>query len=175
MKRGRGDQLTGGTRDVNPQFLNIVAVQSGADTTTTTTVPIPVQRLPNAAKSQVMEVLKIFVTASTSVVEVDNDINVFFSTKNFGTTNTTFSEPSVFAEMWRSVKITTSGQIISYEPFCIDLTDGVGHGFIVATDNIFVQVQSTTTSATNTIRAKILYRWKNVSLAEYVGVVQSQQ
>lgn len=174
MKRGRGESLTGGTRDVNPQFLHMLATQSGADATTTTTFPIPVQRLPTAGKSQVMEVLKVFAWFS-NLAEVDSQMNAFFSTKSFGTTATTPSEPTVFAAFQRSVALTTSGQIIDVQPYTMDLEDSAGHGFIVATDNIFLQVASTTTSATNTVRAKIYYRWKNVGLAEYVGVVQSQQ
>jgi len=171
----RRTTLTGGTGDVSPQFANFTATQSGADTTTTTSFAVPIQRLPAGNQAQVMEVLKIFWRIAGTVVETDNTVSGFFSTTSFGTTATNFAEPRVFGHVFRSVNITTSGQIVVQEPYVQDLTDGAGHGVLIATDNIFLQVVSGTTSATNTIYAKILYRWKNVPLAEYIGIVQSQQ
>lgn len=173
MSSARG--LTGGTGDVNPQYLTVVAPQSGADTTTTTQVALPIQRLPNAARAQVMELLKIYYTIGSTPTEVDNFVEVTLSTTSFGTTATNFGEPRVFSTYRRVVAITTSGQIVYQEPFVQDLTDGAGHGILVATDSIFVQIVSATTGATNIARIKIMYRMKNVSLAEYIGVVQSQQ
>lgn len=183
MKRTVGG-LTGGTGDVNPQFLSFTAAQSGADTTTTTTQAIPIQRLPSGGRSQVMEVLKVFAQlpvfgAVASATEANDTVSVFLSTVSFGTTATTFSEPRVFWGSHRSMEgaFTAAGTYARTEESIevADLTDGAGHGFLVATDNIFCQVQSTGTGGTNTARIKILYRWKNVGLAEYIGIVQSQQ
>jgi hypothetical protein len=56
----------------------------------------------------------------------------------------------------------------------LDLTDGAGHGLLIATDNIFMTVYSTNTGVANEVGCKILYRWKNVSVEEYIGIVQSQ-
>lgn len=56
-----------------------------------------------------------------------------------------------------------------------DLTDGAGHGIIVATDNIYVTLFSAGTGVAAEVDVKIMYRFKNVALAEYIGVVQSQQ
>lgn len=65
-----------------------------------------------------------------------------------------------------------------------DLTDGAGHGVLVATDNIFLTLQTaatvvgasaTITAATGFGECAILYRFKEVGLAEYIGIVQSQQ
>lgn len=173
MSSARG--LTGGTGDVNPQYLTVVAPQSGADTTTTTQVALPIQRLPNAARAQVLEILKVFYTIGATSAEVDNQIDVFISTTSFGTTGTNYGEPRVFSAYRRTLLLTTSGQSIYTEPFVQDLTDGAGHGILIATDSIFVQVVSATTSATNSARIKLMYRMKNVSLAEYIGIVQSQQ
>lgn len=186
MKRGRDSgSLTGGTGDVNAQFLSYSAAQSGADATTTTTTPIPIQRLPSGGKAQVMEVLKVFVSAtdlpaSASATETLDQIIVSFSTSSFGTTVPAFSEARVFAMYKKSTRsaFTAAGTYMSQlqtEPFEMDLTDGAGHGFIVATDNIFTQVSSTATGNTNVASCKIMYRWKNVNLQEYIGVVQSQQ
>jgi len=51
--------LTGGTGDVNPQYISVALNQSAADSTNTFALNIPVQRLPTGGKAQVMEVLKV--------------------------------------------------------------------------------------------------------------------
>lgn len=173
MKRGRYESLTGGTGDVNPQYLSTFVTQTAADTTTTGTINLPVQRLPSGNKAQVMEVLKVFFFSSAPA-EADSVISAYLSTSSFGTTTTTFSEPRVFAGFSISRSVTTSGIVDLVFPIIQDLTDGAGHGVIVATDSIYLQVSSATTSGANTVRVKILYRWKDVPLPEYIGVVQSQ-
>lgn len=189
MKRARAnssDNLTGGTGDVNPQLLSDSAAQSAADTTTTTQLTLPIQRIASNAPSQaiVMEVLKIYVQmpafgSIASAAETSDSMNLVFSTRNTGTTNQSMSDPQVFA-VARSIRqgAFTAVGTYGYQEFPIimlDLTDGAGHGILIATDQIFLQAISAGTGNTNTFQYKILYRWKRVSLAEYIGIVQSQQ
>lgn len=56
-----------------------------------------------------------------------------------------------------------------------DLTDGAGHGVLIATDSIYCNLQSVVTGILNDVVVKIGYRWKEVALVEYIGIVQSQQ
>lgn len=62
-----------------------------------------------------------------------------------------------------------------------DLTDGAGHGVLIATDNIWCTAfingacPDIGTTASATIFADLLYRFKKISLQEYIGIVQSQQ
>lgn len=56
-----------------------------------------------------------------------------------------------------------------------DCTDGAGHGVLVATDSIYIGIDSAGYANALTTGFKILYRLKTVSLAEYIGLVQSQQ
>lgn len=185
MKRGAGGMLTGGTGDVNPQWLQWTITQSGADTTTTTAQPIPIQRLPDRGRAQVMEVLKVAIThtampVSASAAENIDSISVYISTKSQGTTATSWAEPTVFAAVLdsQSSAFTAAGTYMSSrptQPFIMDLTDGAGHGYLIATDNVFGQVTSGNTGATNSAIVRLYYRWKNVGLAEYIGIVQSQQ
>lgn len=178
-RRGRGrpgDTLTGGTRDVKPQMLSFVATQSGNDTTTTVTQALPVLRnfQPSPGRAQLVEILKVSAILP-SPTEVDNNINIALSTKNFGTTAVTPQDPSVFAFIRRAVALTTSGQIYADLVACLDLTDGNGNGILVATDNIYCQIVSSSTGSTNATAIKILYRISGASVEEYVGIVQSQQ
>jgi len=174
-KRRRSDTLTGGTRDVNPQFMHLTAVQSAADTATTTAFPIPVQRLQNAGRAQVMEVLKVYWSLPAGIDTADNSIRVFLSTSSNGATALDFGNTRVFAATGRVVMFNVDGTFTHNVIYETDLTDGGAHGVLIGTDNIYMQVTSSATGLTNTVFAKILYRWKDVSTIEYVGIVQGQQ
>lgn len=57
----------------------------------------------------------------------------------------------------------------------MDLTDGAGHGLLLATNSIFMQGDTTLfTPAVAVFDCKMLYRFKTVDILEYVGIVQSQ-
>lgn len=71
--------------------------------------------------------------------------------------------------------IPLSGSFYRDMPFVLDLTDGAGHGILIATDQIFWQVFSNSFAAAIGVEVKIMYRMKNISLQEYIGIVQSQQ
>lgn len=166
--------LTGGTGDVNPQWYKFSVTQSGADTTTSTAFPLPVPKLQSNKKPTIVEILKVWWFAESDV-EVDSQLTGVLTTKNFGTTAVGQADPNAIARMQVAVKITTSGQYVYVTPVQQDLTDGAGHGVLVATDNIYMQVNSSATSLSNVIYCWVLYRMKEVSLPEYIGIVQSQQ
>jgi len=181
--RASRDRLTGGTRDVNPQFMNMSVTQTANDTYTQVSFPIPIQRLQNTGRAQVMEVLKVFFNTplinSTAAGVTARSIAVQLTTKSF-TSGQPLSEPNLFARYEKEFTnaFTAGGTGIlsnEFEPYCFDVTDGAGHGILIASDAIFMAVESTNTSAANSGRIKLLYRWKDVSIQEYVGIVQSQQ
>lgn len=177
--------LTGGTGDVNPQFVTGRATQSAADTTTTIDFPVPIQRLQQQGRAQVLEVLKVFwfppvLPVTGAAAETIDSIAAFLTTSSFGTTTLTYNNPRIISGFDERQKgaFTAGGTYSQAQfpvPFIQDLTDGAGHGVLIATDSIFVQVSSVGTGASNSVDFKLLYRWKNVSLAEYIGIVQSQQ
>lgn len=193
-KRARSENLTGGSKDVNPQWFGMQVSQSAIDATTTQSFPLPVQRLQNRdKKSLVMEILQIqwdlpFYLPGTGSTLV---LLGMLTTKdpNFSTAaipNTAFNKTR--AEGWcvdyLARGIATGNTTVSNaqfdEPVMHDLTDGAGHGILVATDALFLTVSSEigasgATGAQSNILCKLLYRWKEVALEEYIGIVQSQQ
>lgn len=181
-KRRRRDTLTGGTNDVNPQFMNLSLTQSGIDTFTQSATQIPIQRLATMGRAQVMEVLKVFFQTSDITVgaagTTARQVTAALTTKSFAAA-VQLNEPTCFAIYQKGVtnafSAGGSGTIASeMEPYVIDLSDGAGHGFLVASDNIYLQVSSANSGVANLANVKILYRWKDVSVQEYVGIVQSQ-
>lgn len=174
--------LTGGTRDVKPQLLSATVSQTSADQgngiPVVATIPMPVLRNFSGAganRAQLVEVLKVwFHLPNTS--EVDSNLLMVLGTKNLGTAAIPLvSDPSIIAASCRLVKITTSGQYITDTVTCVDLTDGDGNGVLVATDNLFFSLTSSTTGLTNVATVKVLYRIAGASVIEYVGIVQGQQ
>src|SRR3546814_11272752 len=51
-----------------------------------------------------------------------------------------------------------------------DLTDGSGRGILVATDSLYLNLNTVNTGRINYVHAKIIYRLKNVTLQEYVVI-----
>lgn len=174
-KRSRdGGMLTGGSGDVNPQWLKFTVTQSGADTTTTQSQPVPVIRAREGLTPTIIEVLRVLFFTD-GFAEADAVSTIVLTTKNFGTTAVSAVEPSAIAMARWFTRITTSGEIAPIYPIQIDLTDDAGHGVLVATDNVFLQCNSASTGLTNVVHCWILYRMKRVGTLEYVGIVQSQQ
>jgi len=172
--RRSSDNLTGGTKDFNPQVFKVTVTQSAADTFTSSTNPLPVQRLPNGRSAQVMEILKVAWFLTSAPAEVDNSITGFLTTKAYSSAPPTTDGP-VIDHIRRNLLLTTSGEVFAEWPIVHDLTDGAGHGILIGTDNLYLHCGSSTTSLANTLVAWIYFRWKNVSLPEYIGMVQSQQ
>lgn len=196
MPKRKGDSLTGGTGDVNPQFFRFFCTQPVSDNNAIQPFPLPVQRLEKKdGQAMVMEVLKVQWDLPTlfSGAGSTTFLSGYLTTKDPQLPAATALTPAQEAnfrnqgividyknrQILTSVTGTPSTMVIE-EPPWNDLTDGDGHGILVATDNIFVicisQLSTTTpTSVPNTVTGKIMYRWKNVSVQEYIGIVQSQQ
>ncbi len=181
-KKRAGESLTGGTGDVNPQQFIMRVVQSAPDTYTQQLFPLPIQRLNSKGKAMVMEVLRIFFFATGVPVaiaaQVIGTIRVHVTTSAFATEPGP-DNPRLVMRYEKEFQnaFTAAGSFVydSFEPFMIDMTDGAGHGFLIGTDNLFLAVSSASTSVANVATARILYRWKDVGLSEYIGIVQSQQ
>lgn len=183
-----GDQLTGGTRDVNPQFLSGTIATAVANTAVELTLGTPIVRVgsDNSGHATIMEVLKIFVdlpTVDTEAAAAAPHGSTFsISTTSSGATPAvvTLDNPRGLAFAQHVVRnaFTAAGTgmlDIVNDTYEIDLTDGAGHGVLVATDNLFIQFTTVGFAAVNRANFKILYRFKKVSLVEYIGIVQSQQ
>lgn len=166
--------LTGGTGDVNPQILNMVVTQSGNDAATTLEQPIPLPRFASRkGRSVVLEIIRVHwdldnITVSTS------SLAAILST---APTAVTITDPRTFSYFDLEVTDVGSagGMLGIRRDYFEDFTDGAGHGLLIGTDNIFLSCISTSTGRANSISCKLFYRYKEVSLEEYLGIVASQQ
>lgn len=168
--------LTGGTGDVNPQILNIVVSQTAADVTTTGETPLPIPRGFSSKKGKAIVLEILHVTFNFDDLITPGGAVILRATLSTTGAAVAPGDPEVFsvAEI-DGIFATAVGFGYNSRVIKDVLHDGAGHGFLVATDNLFLTMQSGNTARINTVIAKIFYRFKEVSLAEYIGIVQGQQ
>lgn len=182
-KRAR-DVLTGGSGDVNPQTMVISTGNVAGVAVQQTVSGLPIPRLPiKEGKSLVMEItdIKFASTGVAAAVGVATTYAMFLTTdptQNGLTLENMINNPRTIAE-WM-FQTTVAAAPTSFETIQLtykeDMTDAAGHGFLVATDNLFMNVVvNQAGSQLLKPTCTISYRFKEVSLQEYIGIVQSQQ
>jgi len=187
VKGGNMQMLTGGTGDVNPQFLSVRIGQSLRNTVVVSNFICPVARTKQMGnRVTVMEILKIWLS-----FHGPPEIGLTTASHNMTTYGAiyigdqdhlrSFEHWSVLAQTYiRTMSRIVADSTYGFEqemPYYHDLTDGAGHGVLVATDTmtIIISTSGYEVDVLNACEAKILYRFKNVGLTEYLGIVQSQQ
>lgn len=174
-KRRAGDMLTGGTRDVNPQYTSVGVTESAANTFTQVTMPVPVLRgnMGGARRYQVIELLKAWFTNSTGA-GASGDGHVLQLTTTSQTAMITFTNPDLIMRYEDEIIITTSGLYENKNPKEFSFTDDAGHGLIIATENLYFGIQGTSQTGALTGTCRILYRFKNIGVDEFVGLAIQQ-
>lgn len=177
------DSLTGGTADVSPQLLSINLAQTVANTYAEASIAIPQSRFAsNPTEAVVIEILKVFwnlgepdtnPSAAGNLISIQANLSTRSSATLLG-----FGNPTVIDMSEKTVRgaFTAAGSygMLGFEPQIHDLTDGAGHGVLVATDLLFVGVNTANFVAVSSVNLKVLYRFKRIGLAEYIGIVQAQ-
>lgn len=161
--------------DIYPQWLDFDVLQSGTNVWTTEPVPLPVPRLRREVGDQVqlIEILKIILSPNVNEAPDGSRISLKLLTKDYD------SDPkegptTIFCV---SIEPESSGADYSYafiEPYMFDLTDGMGHGYLVAVDTLYVGCASGGMAAASGGSGRIYWRFVSVSLAEFLGLIQSQ-
>lgn len=180
--------MTGGTGDVNPQIYSLSVTPSVADATISTQFPVPVYRFPlKNDRAMVMEILRCQWIVQDLPVQVGQVSMVgILSTSN---TSLPIGAASSLAEQFQALQsgnvidaVSIDGILATAVGFAFasritdhDKTDSAGHGILVATDNIFLTWATITAASIIPVCCKITYRWKEVGLSEYIGIVQAQQ
>jgi hypothetical protein len=185
-KRGKmsGGSVTGGTGDIKPQLLTIGPSTPVADQYSVAQINLPVPRIGSLKnKATVTEILKVwFFFGSTTDMTLDEiqflSTQEIRSTGNTSTSTTMIADagdPAVFAFVGktRAASGTPANTVQDTYSQMVDLTDNNGNGIIVGTDRIFYTIGNA--SGGTQARVKILYRMVNITIQEYVGIVQSQQ
>lgn len=214
MKRAKADRLTGGTNDVNPQWYkmqtsaapgSVVPSNGGtANNNIARRFNLPINRINQTGQNTatIIEILKVRWSWATGItgtnpwlLAVEGYLSSVSNSGNFdglsqlGTTLDWITIDDSFQPF------TSYGggtvilpQIVSNieQPIEHDLTDGDGHGLLVATDAVTLIHKFSfenngpvggpaLTWDSVALGCEILYRYKTVSLTEFIGIVQSQE
>ena len=186
-KRRVGDQLTGGTRDVNPQYMQGAVVMTTINQAKEETIGVPIVRPGGVSagnKAVIVELLKLWVMMPGFVTNAGANNTAFARTFSLSTSAQTTVVPNLsdgrvlaqfIDEYIASFTAAGTAGVVAPRLKCWDFTDGAGHGILVGTDNLYLQGDTDNFAAVATFTYKIEYRFKEVSLVEYIGIVQSQQ
>lgn len=183
-KRATSDLLTGGSGDVSPQYFALPPnTLSAANTFTEGAIPTPVPRNKvQGDRVTVMELLKVYFNNPEPDANPSAAGSLVTATAQLSTRSQnaiTLGNVAVFAFCDKIVRgaFTAAGSYAAevFDPFVWDCTDGAGHGILIATDNIYFGCNTAGFTAAAAFNCRLLYRMKNISLPEYIGIVQSQQ
>ena len=188
MAKRRRDTLTGGTGDVKPQILTISSgTPASLNDYTVQQHSLPVPRFTGQPKdtSTVFELLSADWYLGLEDISDTEATNFGFistiasratgDTVTFNTLADDANNPNVLALAMTHRGIVTTGRVEFHMPIHIDLTDGAGNGVLIATDRIFIVAGNSGGTAVARATVKLLYRQTNISVIEYIGIVQSQQ
>lgn len=168
--------MTGGTGDLNPQFLNFQVVESAANTFTEAEIAIPVLRVgQSSTRAQVIELLRadVFVPPGDGADASQTSYQLTYRSR---VTLGTYADDEVLVRETRSnAGAAAAGAYQTWSTKSYNFTDEAGHGVIMGVNRIFLAVQGTSETAAITLGMRILYRFKNVGLNEWFGLAIQQQ
>jgi len=189
-KLGKG--LTGGTGDINPQWLDLLPLTPSDLTAAATTpaassvnalvvgraTPIPIQAMPaKAGAALVLEILAVKFTQNATAANTGTGV-AFVSTKNLSPSLSASIDLPTKTNVLAAAEIgvvAAKNTVVDLDYNNFPMNDGAGHGIIVASQNLYLcySADVVESNANRSIYAKVLYRWKYVTLMEYVGLVTS--
>lgn len=167
--------------DKKPQYINDFVIMSAANTYTQKTINLPINPAATVsgsgknAKVRVMEFLKVFFDMLPDTLAEDASMNMQLTWKSQAALISPTEPQNYIALVKQDFQLITSGAIVLVSPIVVDLTDGSGNGILVAVPQIYLGMITAGQSAAINGSCKILYRYVDVDLTEYIGIVQSQQ
>ena len=170
---------TGSYMDKYPQILTIEVSQAETDEFVEIEVPLAINRLSvNEGKAWVIEITRIQSMYDYGVFDASDtpqQIISQLSTKELGAIS--FPDSTTFFINRVSGMDAGSGGSLGHEfmgPQNFDMTSE-GKGFLIGSDSIFAAIDSENLPGATTMVLKVFYRFTEVGLAEYVGIVQGEE
>ncbi len=166
-----------GRQDFYPNFMGFALTQTGGDTFTTVSINTPIPRVAiNGNRATVMELLWCDVESQNLI------LNAAVESITFGlTTGAPPSDRSVISEGNAIFNLTatfhehTTGASILVQPLRYNFQSQDGFGFLLATDSFNAFIDSNATGVALAGNFRLYYRFVQIPVTEYIGIVQSQQ
>lgn len=146
----------------------------------TVSLQMPIPRVQTKGKATIMELLWVegrTITFYNAGDQTYNTLSIYSGTP--ATTDVNYDEPSCIAQKSYALDSPTFAPVntsLYYsDQWKVDLQSNDGYGFLFAGDKLNLTLTSQNSSAQTTIVGRIYYRFVDVSIQEYVGIVQSFQ
>lgn len=185
-RRTSGGSVTGGTGDIKPQYLTIVATPAAADDYAVFAAAMPILRPQSGVEeATVIELLTVDYYLGIDNYGDSTSIDFAFLTGNtdrstgdtstVATFDTDVARPQTFGAVLRARGLTTSGAQVWVDPITYNFTDDNGNGMVFAGDFLNLVFGNVGGATVAQCIAKVKYRFVRVSLIEFIGLVQQQQ
>lgn len=163
--------------DKFPNFMSGRLTLSAANTFTTQQIFTPIPRLKTTGnKATVMELLWMELVPTVTDFVASGD-NLSFGVQ-IGAVPTAVATPDDPRSIWTYITefgALTSGGNLQVYPARADFQSQDGHGYLLASDAFHITGLSTGQAAAVSYNWRIYYRFVEISVAEFVGLVQSTQ
>jgi len=163
-------------KDVFPNYMAGVVTESSADTFTTVELSTPIPRMLQGTRATIMELL--WIEFEPTAVTLNNAGEMVRGMVSGGAAPAALlhlDDGNLVANYSIRFQMLTSGAGIFQGPIVHNLQSRDGHGFLYGGDKIHISIQGTATGVTNGVYVRIYYRFVDVAVTEYIGIVQSFQ
>ena len=185
MNKRKAVELTGGSGDVNPQWVGFSAVQGANDQFTETSFDLPVNPTMGgrANKAIVVEILRVQFIWALDATQSPSTPQRWSAHLQAGAGEGSIllseiqtSTSTIIVDQALTIQAGAGSTVAFRDASTLyDLTDGAGHGVIVAAKNDTVGISTFNTAVSNRVTVRILYRYKEVGLTEFITLAQFQQ
>ena len=164
------------TTDIFPNYMSGLLTLSAANTFSTQTKELPVNRLRVAGgEATVIEFLWVDIALNTvDFIATADDYVLSVQTGTTPTLVGTFNNPDVLAFFNQEAHFLTSGGFFTDNVRRFDFQSQDGHGLLVAADRVHISANTAGMAAATGFAWRIYYRFVSVPVEEFVGIVQSQ-
>lgn len=169
-----------GRVDVFPNFLTGTIQQTGDDDFTTVLVNTPIPRIQTSRGGQratVMELLWVELMFPQIDMKAAPAVSYIFQMV-IGTVPVgiiTFNNPRVIMMKRLDTHTVVEGGAITEQPLVYDMQSKDGHGYLLAAESFHVSIFTVLSGVTNTAEWRMYYRFIDIPLSEFIGLVQSTQ
>lgn len=162
-RRKRSRRTARGGGDKKPQYLNATLSVPASGTWSSTIAEVPLLNILTGG-TKVLEILKVHVNRYGGST---NTAQVAIGSKNLnGASSGTYTFQNATADRAFMVTLAMNGTNLYYD---LDLTDENGNGMLYPAQQFYVNANVSTNG--DGMKVSILYRIKNATLQEYVGII----
>jgi len=185
LVKHRGTIVGGGgknTTDRYPNFMSGILTMTAANVFTTDQVFTPISRLQKTGpKIRIMELLWFDVSVTILDLLIDGGFFIFGLSLGASPEDTTvnFGRPNVIGSVAEEIHVAGApaaglASVTVNSPRRYDWQSADGYGYLLASDSFNVFGGTAAQANPSVFGWKIYYRFVEVNIAEYIGIVQSQ-